>query len=374
MKYVGYYDSDPDRRISSPAAVDKMNYIAEVASRFCEHVDILSCSTCSPTPDKGHVDRLNESISVKYIKTRNQHKTKAGKIYDVLYDRISIFLFLMKNIRFGETVIVYHSLLNMSIIRLVKRIKKIKLILEVEEIYNDVGGLKKDTREKELDYISVGDAYIFPTRIMNQQFNISCKEFAIVHGTYDVNNNTKPCYTDGKTHVVYAGTFDQKKGGALTAIESAKYLSDDFVLHILGFGTEIEVENVRKGIEKIGYESDCRIIYEGKLTGKEYVEYISKCDIGLSSQNPDGEYNNTSFPSKILSYMCNGLKVVSVRIPVVEDSGVSDGIVYYDSGNPKVLAEAIQKARVFEVDSKMIVKDLDKKFENDLKSLIVKGI
>ena len=107
-----------------------------------------------------------------------------------------------------------------------------------------------------------------------------------------------------------------------------------------------------------------------KKTGKEYSNFISKCDIGLSSQNPDGVYNNTSFPSKILSYMCNGLKVVSVRIPVVETSDVKDGIWFYETGDPKKLAEAIKEAVKSDVDPRNMIEELNVKFEKSLRELL----
>lgn len=370
MKYIGYYDSDPNRRSVSPAAVDKMNYIAKVISRICGDTEILSCATYSPIPDKGHVEQISDSICVRYIRTRGKHKSKIGKIYDILYDRLSIFAFLMKNIKHGETVFVYHSLLNMYAIRLITMIKKVSLVIEVEEIYNDVGGLRRDTRKNELKFIESGSSYIFPTEIMNQQFNKKGKAHVIIHGTYDVNNTKASKFNDKKIHVVYAGTFERNKGGALTAIDSAKYLTEEYTLHILGFGTDSEIKNVTERIEALKSICECRIIYEGKLTGKEYINFISKCHIGLSTQNPEGVYNNTSFPSKILSYMCNGLKVVSVRIPVVETSDVKDGIWYYDSNDPEQLAAAIKNAQKGNIDSKDLIRVLDAKFEERLKSII----
>lgn len=371
MKYIGYYDSKPNRRLVSPAAVDKMNYIANVASRLYGNIEILSCATCSSISDIGHIEKLSDSISVRYIKTRKKHDTLLGKIYDALYDRVSQFLFLMRNIKHKETVIVYHSLLNMTVIRLLKKIKKVKIILEVEEIYSDVDRVKMDKRDKEIKFLSIADAYIFPSEIMNEQFNKLGRKYAIIHGTYEVNNKPKLKFNDNKIHVVYAGTFESSKGGALIAVDSAQYLSNDYVLHILGFGTAIETQNVKNKIAEVNKKSLCEIIYEGKLTGNEYQDFISKCDIGLSSQNPKGVYNNTSFPSKILSYMCNGLKVVSVRIPVVESSEVKDGIWYYDNNDPRQLAIAIQSAKNGNMDTKCLIRKLDKQFERSLELLMI---
>lgn len=370
MKYIGYYDTNPDRRISSPAAVDKMNYIADVVSRIAGSAEIISCSTYSPIADKAHIESITDRITVRYMRTRRKHKTKAGILYDVLYDRLGLLFFLIKNINKNDTIIVYHSLLNMKVIQLLRRIKKARIVLEVEEVYNDVGGLKRDTRKEEISYIQSGDAYIFPTEIMNKELNKGNKKSVIVHGTYKTNDFCTSRFSDGKIHIVYAGTFEQKKGGALIAIDSAQYLSADYVLHILGFGNELEIKSVTDRIEEIKDKCECQLLYEGKKMGKEYTEFISRCDIGLSSQNPEGDYNNTSFPSKILSYMCNGLKVVSVRIPVVETSNINGGIWYYDSSNPKKLADAIMEASKDKIDPRKMIRELDKRFEGDIQEVL----
>ena len=38
--------------------------------------------------------------------------------------------------------------------------------------------------------------------------------------------------------MLYAGTFDVNKGGADMAVMSGEYLSENFHLHIIGFGSE----------------------------------------------------------------------------------------------------------------------------------------
>ena len=50
------------------------------------------------------------------------------------------------------------------------------------------------------------------------------------------------------------------------------------------------------------------------------LKFIQKCQIGLCTQNIDAAFNTTSFPSKILSYMSNGLEVVGVNIAAIKNS------------------------------------------------------
>ena len=81
--------------------------------------------------------------------------------------------------------------------------------------------------------------------------------------------------------------------------------------------------------------------YEGCLSGEQYIRFVQKCSIGLSTQKPDARFNDTSFPSKILSYLANGLRVVSIRIRAVEESPISDLVVYYNEQSPELIAKAI---------------------------------
>ena len=43
IKYIGYYDSESDRRLMSPAAVTKMNYISQAIANDDVMVEIISC-------------------------------------------------------------------------------------------------------------------------------------------------------------------------------------------------------------------------------------------------------------------------------------------------------------------------------------------
>lgn len=98
---------------------------------------------------------------------------------------------------------------------------------------------------------------------------------------------------------------------------------------------------------------------------------MQNCDIGLSTQKPDAAYNSTSFPSKILSYMSNGLQVVSIRIPAIELSPVGKFIHYYDVPTPENIADAVKKIHLEKCDDmKMVIRNLNADFCRNLKKLL----
>jgi len=113
------------------------------------------------------------------------------------------------------------------------------------------------------------------------------------------------------------------------------------------------------------------VTYEGVLSGDDYIRFLQRCDIGLSTQNPEAEFNDTSFPSKILSYLSNGLRVVTVKIPVVEMSAIGDLCTYYEKQDPKEIADAILYAgRERDVDCRKRIRDLSVEFENEILKLL----
>ena len=215
------------------------------------------------------------------------------------------------------------------------------------------------------------DAFIFPTQLLNESVNDANKPFSVVHGTYQIEQNRSARFNDGKIHVVYAGTLDPRKGGGVAAAASAEFLPENYHVHILGFGSEAQIADMKQLVAEVAQKSKANITYDGVLSGEDYIRFIQSCDIGLSTQNPDAAFNATSFPSKILSYMANGLRVVSVRIDAVETSAVADLITYYDEQTPEAIAKAITDVDMSApYDSRARIAELDARFREELKRLI----
>ncbi len=371
MKYLCYYDKNFDEgRNFVLAATNKIDYISSAIKSEGEDVEIISAST---TSSKGYF-KNREEILANEVKLKLFRANKWGNVFQkilaTIYFKLAIFFYLLFNVKKGEKIIVYHSLAYINQVKLAKAIKKFKLVLEVEEIYGDVTGSRK-TVNKELDFFKNADAYIFPTELLNSKVNIKNKPYAIIHGTYNVEKQIANKFNDGKIHCVYAGTFDVRKGGALFAVKAAEFLSEKYHLHVLGFGNNEDVKLVKKAIEEVNSLGNCTVTYDGLKSGEEYIKFIQSCHIGLSTQNPNAKFNDTSFPSKVLSYMANGLRVVSVKIKALETSAVNELLYYYTEDNPEEIAKAIQSINVLDnYDSRAKISELDKQFKQDIKKLI----
>lgn len=379
--YLSYYDStgSNEHRNVTLSAKTKMDYIITCLAKAGERVEIISAS--------GSTDK-KESYPKSYTEIQDNVYLKKfytfpwgnsfQKLLSMTTSRASILFELLKK-RKNDIVLMYHSLGYMNTVLFAHKIKRFKLVMEVEEIYADVTGNLK-TRTKELRFFQEADAYIFPTQLLNDEINRKHKPSTICHGTYSVESD-RGCKFDDPViqnvdkrviHCVYAGTLDPRKGGAVAAAAAAEYLPFNYHVHILGFGGEKEICEMKELAAEVAKRSKAKVSYDGCLSGEDYIRFIQSCDIGLSTQNPDAAFNATSFPSKVLSYLANGLHVVSIRIPAVERSAVGNMLTYYDTQTPDKIAEAIMSVDVNSAyDSRNVIATLSDRFEEDLKALLI---
>jgi len=373
--YMAYYNStnSSERRNAVLSSVNKMNYICEALENNGYNTEIVSASGATEKKFcKSKKVKLTDKTTLKLFSSLPR-LNRIVSVIDRVILKTKLFLYMIKNTNKDSIVMVYHSLGYMSLVKRLKKLKGFKLIIEAEEIYGDVIGDEK-TSQKEYEFFKIADAFIFPTELLSEKVNTEKKPEVIIYGTYHIEKELPKLFSDGKIHCVYAGTLDPRKGGAIASAESALFLNENYHIHILGFGNEKEKAEMLNTIDSISKKSKAKITYDGLLSGEEYIKFIQSCDIGLSTQNPNGKYNDTSFPSKILSYMANGLRVVSVRIPVVEESGIGKCVCYYDEQTPENIAKAIKSIDFSEeYDSRKTIGVLDKAFICDLKTML-KGL
>lgn len=348
MKYLTFFTTDAykDRQLATaPPAVTKSTYMAQLLRDIGQSVEIIS-----PSWSKCHAwhhwkasdSTMDNQVKVHQLATFSTPFRWLTPL-QWLYSLGQLFFYLIRHTHAGEPVLVYHSYYLSFPVLLAKRIKKFKLILEVEEIYQDIIHLPKIIAALETRILNTADGYVLSADDMRQALPCSAKPWMIINGIYTVEApRNAPPFSDGKIHCVYAGTLDPAKGGAYAAVEVAAFLPENYHLHILGFGSEQEKSSLLKQIQQVQLQSPCGLSYEGAMQGENYIRFLQRCQIGLSTQIPEGQYIKTSFPSKILVYLSNALQVVSARIPSVVHSGVGDLITYYDAQTPEQIAAAIR--------------------------------
>ena len=380
MKYIAFFDTDDfqaEHRTVAPAASNVVAYMANVLGQTC-HIEIISPTRTLNVKGfyPGRKTSLNERITVIHPPSFGV-RTRVGALFSALFVRIWLFFFLISHLKNKEEIIVYHSLAYMTTIKLLKVIKKLRIILEVREIYGDVkssydseNSMNYFSRKREYDYFSIADKYIFPTELLNRAVNFEGKPYVIATGIYKMEKKISEKSDDGYIHVVYAGTLVPEKGGAAAAA-AAKFLPKNYHVHILGYGSEDMIERIKTIIMMTQKESKATVTYDGLLHGDEFKSFLQTCHIGLATQDPSGVFNDTSFPSKILTYLSNGLEVLSCRIRAVEESPVGEYVHYYEEQSPQAIAAAIQKIQAKHSEVKRFALDeLDASLRTEIVKLI----
>lgn len=344
IKYFAYYDLIPsaDKRNIVLSAVNKIDYVIECINANGIGVDMVSFAGLTGNNwafSKGSVIRRGMNTF------RNFASVSSPRIFNPFFRWIltlRFIVYLLFNCRNREKIIVYHSLGYDAIFNFVNRFKHFDIIGEIEEIYQDVANtFSKTMKRNEYRFIDNCSAYIFPSKLLEKKLNKDNKPYVVVHGTYHVAKERCARFDDGRIHVVYAGTFDPNKGGAQMAVEAARFLPDTYHVHIVGWGGEADVANLRSKIDDISRNGEAAVTYDGLLTGKEFEEFLQKCHIGLSTQNPTDVFNDTSFPSKVLTYMGNGLDVVTFKIDVLTTSSLDPFMHYPADYSAQALADTI---------------------------------
>ena len=357
---------------SSPAACAMIEYLSETIENCDERLEILSAAiTYSESSLKYKTQKLRNKTTIHYspvVLQKNRFMQKLSIILQLCFH----FFWLMFNLKKGDILLVYHSREIEDLVSIIKCLKKNKLILQVAEIYSDVDHNLK-SKNKELKYFKKADALILQTKELDAIINKNHCPSVVVNGIYKpqinlVESNKKDFQM---IHCVYAGTLNSEKHGAQNAILSSKHLPNNYHIHIVGFGTKDEILEVNKLIESCSNVDNATITYDGCLNGESFFRFLGKCDIGLSTQDPNGDFNATSFPSKILTYLCCGLRVVCVRIPVVENSDISHLINFYEGNTPENIAKVISNVN-FESQYNVMDKigDLNIEFFNKMKEML----
>ena len=372
MLYIAYYTKPDDARLSSPAANEKIKSISKALGENGVSVEILSTCTVASKGRfiRGRKFKVFDNVVCRQYSLFN---TKFGPFRRLQYiwASLRIFFTLLFRVKRGEDVLVYHAIERIPPVKLAKKIKKFRLVLEVEEIYAKTLKLRKKEEKRELQIIELADAFIFPTKILNDKVNTKNKPYCIIHGTYEARPILEKPLAD-KIHVLYAGTLAPTKG-AFMAVECARFLSENYHIHILGYGDKSLVENIENKINEIKRQNKCEISYDGYIKGESLDRLMQKCAIGLCPQNQDALYNDVAFPSKILTYMANGLRVVTSKFPAIETSAVNEYMYYYDNQSAESVASAIRSVKLDDnYDSRQVLSNLRDEFKKDVKKVLNK--
>lgn len=314
--------------------------------------------------------QLDSSEKITYIDTFGG-PTILIKFLSWSWKMLQIHLFLLLQVKKNDTILVYHSLSFYYPIKIVSKFRNIKLIFEVEELYNAGIYSSEKKKYKEIRYLKKGNGFILINDLIGNLCGFTNKPNIVCYGAYHIQNQDKSSFKDGKIHIIYAGKIGEEGSDVYLAVETMLYLDDNYVLHVLGYGSEQNLKNITTKIISINsIFNNAKIIFHGCLTGDAFIQVISKCDIGLNTRIFDDDLSNYTFPSKLIVYLANNLITISSRISCIEHSRLNQFVVFYNENNPSSVANAILNNIKNETNKvQPMLNSLDIEFISNLKNL-----
>ncbi len=300
---------------------------------------------------------------------------KVGYIVKIFLSWIWLIRYLIKNTKSGEKLLVYHTTNLMMPLLIVKRIKKLKYITYFGELFQDVYDINVFERKLENKFLDISDDYIFATQNQRKRISKNKKyEFLELYGCYENRMQTADrCIKENdKKIIVYSGKLDAHKG-VINLIRASEKLSVNYEIHILGYGEKESIKELKKEINNMRKKgAKCKCFYDGSVSRAELDQFLSSCYIGVCLQNTNTRYNSYAFPSKIITYLANGVPVLCSKIDVVQESAVSECIEFCDAESPEEVALKIREADWDKKKkrAKAVVGELNESFCRDLKRLL----
>lgn len=370
--YIGCYDNlDNNRNLNTqPSGITKMNYIKQALKDAGFYVSIFSVAECKPNKfvlnkrEKIQVDKFEDINYIVSIGRKNIILKLISRF--LLIVQLSYYL-LCKRTK-DDIILIYHSLAIAPVIKLIQMVCIRQIYFEVEEIYQAVYKASRSKVDEEINYLKKGKGFIFVNDIVKEKCGIKGKS-AVCYGNYLMQKkSTLLNNKDEKIHIIYAGVIEGEGTDVYLTMDVAKYLSSQYHVHILGYGLDTNINKMLSYLRKL--KTECTISYDGCLSGSEYLNFLSKCHIGLCTRVLEDEYSDYAFPSKLLVYLSNNLRTICTPVSAIVKSKISSYILFPIDKTPESIAKLILAIDINKVvDNKRLLQELHNDFIVQLQSL-----
>ncbi len=234
---------------------------------------------------------------------------------------------------------------------LVAKLKGIKLVYDSHEIFCEVPELQANLIKKriwerlekqivpKLEYCVTVNQSI--AKYFKTKYNVP---FTYVRNIPNYNTFEKPKHridlnlSLDKKIVILQGAGINMQRGAEELVESFKYLSDAYVLLIIGSGDVIAQlkENVKT------FDLQHKIKFIDKIPAAELSHYTANADLGVTIDKDTNLNYHFSLPNKVFDYIHAGIPVLASRLPEIEQLITAYNMgVFIESHDPKHIAGKI---------------------------------
>lgn len=347
VHYIGWYITPEEwgKYKGNVPGMMKMRYVADQIQKTKCELHLLSFADKVDSTVYGMYTIEHDRKIIHYT-GGCKNTSKIGKFLNTIIKKIYFILYILFNVKKDELIVLYHSYRYTKLLAKISRIVDRKIVIEVEEIYGYNAVKDMPWVDDEIKQIKKFKKFTCVNDGIPQVLGLKKEDYVVIYGAGVFPQRTAERFTDGKIHVVYSGTIEGRKMGAMSAVEAARFLSPNYILHISGFGKQEHIDNLNKRIEEINAEfGEERIKYEGFLSEEEMHKLMFSCHIGLSPNVLRPNFANSTFPSKVITYMCHDLSVV-ISYATAYDFPISEGWVFYRDQTPECIAKAVMEASV----------------------------
>ncbi len=348
------------------------SYIISSFKKVGFHVSVLSTGIAK---HKGYNSikevEVDEKENQIFFPSFNRNKYYVTRVLGILFIYLNIFKWLLLNTNKEDIILIYHNSLLSHFYWIINKVLKRDFSLVVGEVYGAVYDKGDKVIKKEIGRICLADRFIFANDIMASKINRE-DDSIVCYGDTNFKGEQSIEERDRVKNVVYAGKIETGRvSDAFIAIETAKYLTDDYKVHIIGYGSDSDIALLKERISEINSERKTEIVsYDGCLNGEDLDAFLFKCKFGLCPRVLDNIASDYCFPSKTLVYMTHGIIPVCPHLDNLEKSKVAPGILFVDGEmNAGNMARTIMSRQRLSFDYRQLLFEIDSKFCSDIKRM-----
>ena len=335
--YIGFYvnKNESQNRLFQPSGVSKMSYIIDCLIEKGFFVNVISLCQ-SKNSFKWGCRYIDANSEQRYFASVGMSNLVA-KLINYIYVYVNLFCILFTRKK-SDVILIYHSVFLSTFIKYIRFLIRAKIIIEIEEIYAAAYSERGARVKKELNTLKGYNGYITVNNYLKSIFYSS--NSVVCNGIYRFNEKSRACRDRHK--LLYAGVISDKGSDVYLALDVMRYLPDDYELSIAGYGTDHNILQLNKEIEKLNEDKKrtaCR--YLGLLQGDQYDECLREHYYGLCTRVLSNENSDYTFPSKVLVYLTNGLVPICTPLNILQSSDISNMIVFAKSITPEDIASVI---------------------------------
>lgn len=374
IHYICTYTNNNLNRdlLTFPSAITKIEYIKGALKEASYKVVLFSIAEGQVhnnkfiKADHFKIDEQEEQIYINTFGRRNLIIKSISRLWMLM----QLLFYLLFKVKKNEDILIYHSVAIMSIISIVRVLTTKSIYFEIEESFAAAYGESQSRITAECKYWQNVSGYICVNDIIAEKCQLKGK-VAVCYGEYNSKVNSNNEKEKNKIQILYAGVIEKEGTDAFIAVETALYLRQDYFVNILGYGEDSNIHLLLKRIKEVnsllGYNG---VNYFGCLSGDEYITFLQKCHIGLTTRVLNDSLSDYTFPSKTLVYLCNNLIPVCSPISCIKKSEISEYVSFCEEITPQSVAKtilAIDHNKT--IDYSDIINQLNKKFVIKLKNL-----